>query len=146
VQILSGLAWLYIAAFVSDVTNDVSSGTSLKSLERRRSRGGRRAGVHRARRPRLRRPVHHAGRQVQPGRQGIRITTWVYGALGSVVGLIGLFVGLDTGTATAVILPLLWVVFAGIITAARWFPAARRGSHASGTEQYNCTNSAAIWP
>jgi hypothetical protein len=56
------------------------------------------------------------------GGQGIRITTVIYGALGTIVGLIGLFVGLDSGMASAVIFPLLWVAFGAIITAAPVVP------------------------
>ncbi|TGB14029.1 hypothetical protein [Streptomyces sp. MZ04] len=56
------------------------------------------------------------------GGQGVRITTVVYGALGGIVGLIGLFVGLDTGFATAIIGPLIWVTFAAIITIAPVVP------------------------
>ncbi|MEU4997690.1 hypothetical protein [Streptomyces sp. NPDC021622] len=56
------------------------------------------------------------------GGQGVRITTVVYGALGGVVGLIGLFVGLDSGFATAIIGPLIWVTFAVIITIAPVVP------------------------
>ncbi|MFJ2767416.1 hypothetical protein [Streptomyces sp. NPDC087300] len=63
------------------------------------------------------------------GGQGVRITTVVYGALGGIVGLIYLFVGLDTGLATAIIGPLIWVVFAVIITMAPVVP--------SGTAWFN---------
>ncbi|MGW7067790.1 hypothetical protein ACWGII_17890 [Streptomyces sp. NPDC054855] len=63
------------------------------------------------------------------GGQGIRITTVVYGALGGIFGLIYLFVGLDTGLASAIILPLIWVVFAVIITIAPVVP--------SGTAWFN---------
>ncbi|MEV0112228.1 hypothetical protein AB0H77_03070 [Streptomyces sp. NPDC050844] len=56
------------------------------------------------------------------GGQGVRITTVVYGALGGIVGLIGLFIGLDTGFATAIIGPLIWVTFAAIITIAPVVP------------------------
>ncbi|MEV5978214.1 hypothetical protein [Streptomyces sp. NPDC052114] len=63
------------------------------------------------------------------GGQGIRITTVVYGALGGIVGLIALFVGLDSGLATAIIGPLIWVVFAVIITIAPVVP--------SGTAWFN---------
>lgn len=56
------------------------------------------------------------------GGQGVRITTVIYGALGGVVGLIGLFVGLDSGFATAIIGPLIWVTFAVIITIAPVVP------------------------
>ncbi|MEU5580182.1 hypothetical protein ABZ791_15790 [Streptomyces huasconensis] len=63
------------------------------------------------------------------GGQGVRITTVVYGALGGVVGLIMLFVGLDTGFASAIIGPLIWVVFAVIITMAPVVP--------SGTAWFN---------
>lgn len=63
------------------------------------------------------------------GGQGVRITTVVYGALGGIVGLIGLFVGLDSGLATAIIGPLIWVTFAVIITIAPVVP--------SGTAWFN---------
>ncbi|MGW6056646.1 hypothetical protein [Streptomyces sp. NPDC055189] len=63
------------------------------------------------------------------GGQGVRITTVVYGALGGVFGLIYLFVGLDTGLASAIIGPLIWVVFAVIITIAPVVP--------SGTAWFN---------
>ncbi|MEV0320143.1 hypothetical protein ACIBKX_12265 [Streptomyces sp. NPDC050658] len=56
------------------------------------------------------------------GGQGVRITTVVYGALGGILGLIGLFVGLDSGLATAIIFPLIWVTFAVIITIAPVVP------------------------
>ncbi|MCX4669362.1 hypothetical protein OG453_22240 [Streptomyces sp. NBC_01381] len=56
------------------------------------------------------------------GGQGVRITTVIYGALGGIVGLIGLFVGLDSGFATAIIGPLIWVTFAVIITIAPVVP------------------------
>ncbi|MEU6679293.1 hypothetical protein [Streptomyces sp. NPDC046853] len=63
------------------------------------------------------------------GGQGVRITTVVYGALGGVVGLIMLFIGLDSGLATAIIGPLIWVTFAVIITIAPVVP--------SGTAWFN---------
>ncbi|MFE6159226.1 hypothetical protein ACFQ7F_09945 [Streptomyces sp. NPDC056486] len=63
------------------------------------------------------------------GGQGVRITTVIYGALGGVLGLIGLFVGLDSGFATAIIGPLIWVTFAVIITIAPVVP--------SGTAWFN---------
>lgn len=123
VQILGGLAWLYIAAFVSDVTDGATSGSA--SLESFDDAGHAAAGML----------VFIAlltlgiaalsitlGVKFSRGGQGIRITTVVYGALGSVVGLIALFAGLDTGSATAVVFPLIWVVFAGVITAAPVVP------------------------
>ncbi|WP_371527678.1 hypothetical protein OG302_17590 [Streptomyces sp. NBC_01283] len=63
------------------------------------------------------------------GAQGVRITTVVYGALGGILGLIYLFVGMDTGFASAIIFPLIWVVFAVIITIAPVVP--------SGTAWFN---------
>ncbi|WP_399928534.1 hypothetical protein [Streptomyces kanamyceticus] len=63
------------------------------------------------------------------GGQGVRITTVVYGALGGIVGLIALFVGLDSGLASAIIGPLIWVVFAVVITMAPVVP--------SGTAWFN---------
>ncbi|QES43401.1 hypothetical protein DEJ49_22570 [Streptomyces venezuelae] len=63
------------------------------------------------------------------GGQGVRITTVVYGALGAIFGLIYLFVGLDTGLASAIIGPLIWLVFGVIITLAPVVP--------SGTAWFN---------
>ena len=70
-------------------------------------------------------PGHHGnqpratlGVKFGNGGQGVRITTVIYGALGTIVGLVFLFVGLDVGIASAVIFPLMWVVFGAIITAA----------------------------
>ncbi|MGV9879395.1 hypothetical protein [Streptomyces sp. NPDC003006] len=63
------------------------------------------------------------------GGQGVRITTVIYGALGAIVGLIALFVGLDSGLASAIIGPLIWVVFAVVITMAPVVP--------SGTAWFN---------
>ncbi|MEU5778253.1 hypothetical protein ABZ819_33785 [Streptomyces venezuelae] len=63
------------------------------------------------------------------GGQGVRITTVVYGALGAIVGLIYLFVGLDTGLASAIIGPLIWLTFGVIITLAPVVP--------SGTAWFN---------
>ncbi|MFF1320618.1 hypothetical protein [Streptomyces chartreusis] len=123
VQILAGLAWLYVAAIandVSDAADDLSS-SSDDPFSAIGEGGDIAAGVL----------VLIAlialglaalsitlGVKFSKGGQGIRITTVVYGALGTIVGIIGLFVGLDSGLATAVIFPLLWVVFGGIITAA----------------------------
>jgi len=97
VQILGGLAWLYIAAFVSDVTDGATSGSA--SLESFDDAGHAAAGML----------VFIAlltlgiaalsitlGVKFSRGGQGIRITAVVYGALGGVVGLIALFAGLDT--------------------------------------------------
>ncbi|MFC8240844.1 hypothetical protein [Streptomyces chartreusis] len=134
VQILAGLAWLYVAAIandVSDAADDLSS-TSDDPFSAIGEGGDIAAGVL----------VLIAlialglaalsitlGVKFSKGGQGIRITTVVYGALGTIVGVIGLFVGLDSGLATAVIFPLLWVVFGGIITAAPVVP--------SGTAWFN---------
>ncbi|MWA13075.1 hypothetical protein [Streptomyces sp. BA2] len=62
------------------------------------------------------------GVKFSKGAQGVRITTVVYGALGTILGLIGLFVGLDSGFASAIIFPLIWVVFGVIITIAPVVP------------------------
>ncbi|GGQ53484.1 MULTISPECIES: hypothetical protein [Streptomyces] len=123
VQIIAGLGWLYVAAIandVSDAADDLSSSSDdpFSSIS---DGGDIAAGVL----------VVIAliafglaalsitlGVRFGKGGQGIRITTVVYGALGTIVGLIGLFIGLDSGLATAIIFPLLWVVFGAIITAA----------------------------
>ncbi|WP_432191983.1 hypothetical protein [Streptomyces sp. bgisy027] len=130
VQILAGLGWLYVAAIandVSDAADDLSS-SSDDPFSAIGEGGDIAAGVL----------VLIAlialglaalsitlGVKFSKGGQGIRITTVVYGALGTIVGLIFLFIGLDSGLATAVIFPLLWVVFGGIITAA---PVVRSGT------------------
>ncbi|KUM74799.1 hypothetical protein [Streptomyces curacoi] len=134
VQILAGVAWLYVAAIANDVSNSADSLTSSSDdpFSSIGEGGDIAAGVL----------VVLAlvalglaalsitlGVKFGKGGQGIRITTVVYGALGTIVGLIGLFVGLDSGLATAIIFPLLWVVFGGIITAAPVVP--------SGTAWFN---------
>ncbi|MEV5309789.1 hypothetical protein [Streptomyces sp. NPDC052610] len=127
VQILAGLAWLYVAAFVNDVTDaaDDLSTSSDDPFSAIGEGGDMAAGVL----------VFLAlialglaalsitlGVKFGKGGQGIRITTVIYGALGTIVGLLGLFVGLDSGMASAVIFPLLWVIFGAIITAAPVVP------------------------
>ncbi|MYR46101.1 hypothetical protein [Streptomyces sp. SID5910] len=123
VQIIIGLIWLYVAAIandVSDAADDLSS-SSDDPFGAISDGGDIAAGVL----------VVIAliafglaalsitlGVKFGKGGQGIRITTVVYGALGTIVGLIMLFVGLDSGLASAIIFPLLWVTFGAIITAA----------------------------
>ncbi|MFI6355984.1 hypothetical protein ACIBJF_25675 [Streptomyces sp. NPDC050743] len=135
VQILIGLVWLYLAAFVNDVSNkadDLGSSSSNNPFSTIGDGGHMAAGLI----------VFIAlialglaalsitlGVKFGRGGQGVRITTVVYGALGGVLGLIGLFTGLDSGLASAVIFPLLWVVFAAVITAAPVVP--------SGTAWFN---------
>ncbi|MET8802038.1 hypothetical protein [Streptomyces sp. NPDC004546] len=135
VQILVGLVWLYLAAFVNDVSNkadDLGSSSSDNPFSTIGDGGHMAAGLI----------VFIAlialglaalsitlGVKFGRGGQGVRITTVVYGALGGVLGLIGLFTGLDSGLASAVIFPLLWVVFAAVITAAPVVP--------SGTAWFN---------
>ncbi|MFD7696860.1 hypothetical protein [Streptomyces sp. NPDC059374] len=130
VQILAGLAWLYVAAIandVSDAADDLSSSSDdpFSAI----SEGGDIATgallfialIALA----LAALSITLGVKFSKGGQGIRITTVIYGALGTILGLIFLFVGIDSGMATAVIFPLLWVVFGGIITAA---PVVRSGT------------------
>lgn len=117
-QILGGLAWLYFGAFVSDVTDDATSAVPLRSLD---DAGHAAAGalvfiglVSLA----FAALSITLGVKFGNGGQGIRVTTVVYGALGTIIGFILLVVGLDSGMASAVILPLLWVGFGTVITAA----------------------------
>ncbi|MFI6401214.1 hypothetical protein [Streptomyces sp. NPDC050548] len=56
------------------------------------------------------------------GGQGIRVTTVVYGALGTLVGFVFLIFALDSGPAAAVLYALLWVGFGVVITAAPMAP------------------------
>lgn len=127
VQIIGALIYLYVAAFVNDVSDaarDLSS-SSDDPFDSIGAGGDAAAGLI----------VFFAllfaglaalsitlGVKFGKGGQGIRITTVIYGALGGIVGLILLFIGLDSGLASAVILPLIWVVFAAIITAAPVVP------------------------
>ncbi|MFH8291526.1 hypothetical protein [Streptomyces sp. NPDC018059] len=128
VQILAAIGYLYVAA----VANDVSDSADEFGLSGAGDFGDAAAGIF----------VVIAliaagfaalsitlGVKFSRGGQGVRITTVVYGALGGILGLIGLFVGLDSGLATAVIFPLIWVVFAVIITMAPVVP--------SGTAWFN---------
>ncbi|PBC61758.1 hypothetical protein BKI49_22415 [Streptomyces sp. Tue6028] len=123
VQTLAALAYFYIAAFVNDVSDAASdlSSSSDDPFDALGAGGDLAAGII----------VLFAlvfaglaalsitlGVKFSKGGQGVRITTVIYGALGGIVGLILLFIGLDSGLASAVILPLIWVVFAAIITAA----------------------------
>ncbi|MFI9242494.1 hypothetical protein ACIGXF_07860 [Streptomyces sp. NPDC053086] len=135
VQIIGGLIWLYIAAFVNDVSNkadELGSSSDDNPFDSIGDGGHMAAGLI----------VFFAlialglaalsitlGVKFGRGAQGVRITTVVYGALGGVVGLIMLFVGMDSGLASAVIFPLIWVVFAAVITAAPVVP--------SGTAWFN---------
>ncbi|MFJ9857940.1 hypothetical protein ACWEV9_20690 [Streptomyces albogriseolus] len=127
VQILAGVAWLYVAAFVNDVTDAADDlSTSSDSPFGTIGEGGDIAagGLMFLALIALGLAALSITLGVKFGRggQGIRITTVVYGALGTIVGLLGLFVGLDSGMATAVIFPLLWVAFGAVITAAPVVP------------------------
>ena len=117
-QILAGLAWIYVGAFVSDVTDDATSVVPLKSVD----------------------DAGHAvaavlvfiglvslgfaalsitlGVKFGRGGQGIRVTTVVYGALGTLVGFVFLIAAIDGGPAAAVLYALLWVGFGVVITVA----------------------------
>ncbi|MFD7435066.1 hypothetical protein [Streptomyces sp. NPDC059861] len=121
VQILAALVLLYFAAFTSDVSNgadelgfgSVSDGS-----------GGAAAvfGIATLIAAGLAALSITLGVKFGKGGQGIRITTVIYGALGAIVGLVGLLIGLDTGLASSIIGPLLWLVFGGIIAAAPVVP------------------------
>ena len=135
VQIIGGLIWLYVAAFVNDVSNkadELGSSSDDNPFTSIGDGGHTAAGLI----------VFFAlialglaalsitlGVKFGRGGQGVRITTVVYGALGGILGLIMLFVGMDSGLASAVIFPLIWVVFAAVITAAPVVP--------SGTAWFN---------
>ncbi|SNX63493.1 hypothetical protein SAMN06272735_5302 [Streptomyces sp. TLI_55] len=127
VQIVVGLIWLYLAAIANDVSDaaDDFSSSSDDPFSAIGDGGHIATGVL----------VLVAlialglatlsitlGVKFGRGGQGVRITTVIYGALGTIFGLIALFAGLDSGLATAVIFPLLWVVFGAIITAAPVVP------------------------
>ncbi|MFE2421354.1 hypothetical protein [Streptomyces hokutonensis] len=117
-QILAGVAWLYVGAFVSDVTDDATSVVPMKSVG---DAGHALAGLL----------IFFGlvslafaalsitlGVKFGRGGQGIRVTTVVYGALGTLVGFVFLIVALDNGPAAAVLYTLLWVGFGAVITAA----------------------------
>ncbi|MGW0148102.1 hypothetical protein ACWDVU_21145 [Streptomyces sp. NPDC003333] len=138
VQILAGLAWLYVAAITNDVSDaaDELSSSSDDPFSAISDGGDIATGAL----------LFIAlialglaalsitlGVKFSKGGQGIRITTVIYGALGTILGLIFLFVGIDSGMATAVIFPLLWVVFGAIITAA---PVVRSGTEWFGRPRY----------
>ncbi|AIS00099.1 hypothetical protein [Streptomyces glaucescens] len=121
VQILGALAFLYFAAFASDV----SDGADELGFSSVGDGGDAAAGVFAIFAliaAALAALSITLGVKFGRGGQGIRITTVIYGALGAIVGLVGLFVGLDTGMASSVIGPLLWLVFGGIIAAAPVVP------------------------
>ncbi|MYU23438.1 hypothetical protein [Streptomyces sp. SID8352] len=127
VQIIIGFIWLYVATIASDISDaaDSVSTSSDDPFSALSDGGDLAAGVL----------IVIAlvvfgfatlsillGVKFSRGGQGIRITTVVYGALGGVVGLIALFGALDSGLASAIIFPLIWVVFAVIITIAPVVP------------------------
>ncbi|MFF4348078.1 hypothetical protein [Streptomyces sp. NPDC001530] len=123
VQILAALGWFYVAA----IANDVSDAADSYSSSSDDPFGAFSDGADIATGVLVIIALIAAGLatlsitlgvKFSKGGQGIRITTVIYGALGGIVGLIMLFVGLDSGMASAVIFPLIWVVFAVIITAA----------------------------
>lgn len=127
VQILGGLIYLYIAAFVNDVSDsaDSFSSSSDDPFSDLGDFGNAAAGLIAGIGIFLLGLAALSiilGVKFGRGAQGVRITTVIYGALGTIVGLVLLFVGLDTGMASAVIFPLLWVVFGAIITAAPVVP------------------------
>jgi hypothetical protein len=56
------------------------------------------------------------------GGQGIRITTMVYGILGSLFGLLGLINAADVGSSASLVFALLWIGFGGVMAAAMIAP------------------------
>jgi hypothetical protein len=116
-QIIAALFWFYLAAFA----NDVSDSADNYGFTNVGNGGHMAAGVFvliALLAAGLATLSITLGVKFSKGGQGVRITTVVYGALGGIVGLIALFAGLDAGLASAVIFPLIWVVFATVITAA----------------------------
>ncbi|MER6348808.1 hypothetical protein ACWC10_27980 [Streptomyces sp. NPDC001595] len=121
VQILGALAFVYFAAFASDMS-DGADELGFSSLG---DGGDAAAGIFAVFAliaAALAALSITLGVKFGKGGQGIRITAVIYGALGAIVGLLGLFVGLDTGMASSVIGPLLWLIFGGIIAAAPVVP------------------------
>ncbi|MER5400019.1 hypothetical protein [Streptomyces sp. NPDC002599] len=56
------------------------------------------------------------------GGQGIRITTMVYGILGSLLGFLSLINAADVGSSAALVFALLWIGFGGVMAAAMIAP------------------------
>ncbi|MFE2304444.1 hypothetical protein ACFXAW_40315 [Streptomyces sp. NPDC059445] len=56
------------------------------------------------------------------GGQGIRITTMVYGILGSLLGFLGLINAADVGSSASLVFALLWIGFGGVMAAAMIAP------------------------
>ncbi|MBD0423118.1 hypothetical protein AB0L35_23165 [Streptomyces sp. NPDC052309] len=127
VQIIGGLIYLYVAAFVNDVSDsaDSLSTSSDDPFSDLGDLGDAAAGLIAGIAIFLLALAALSitlGVKFGRGGQGVRITTVIYGALGTIVGLLLLFVGLDSGLASAIIFPLLWVVFGAVITAAPVVP------------------------
>ncbi|MFF7448574.1 MULTISPECIES: hypothetical protein [unclassified Streptomyces] len=121
VQIIGALVFLYFAAFASDVSDGADElGFSTGSDGADMAAGV--FGVFALLAAALAALSITLGVKFSRGGQGIRITTVIYGALGAIVGILGLFVGLDSGLASAVVGPLLWLAFGGIIAAAPVVP------------------------
>ncbi|MFF6993668.1 hypothetical protein ACFY93_01690 [Streptomyces sp. NPDC008313] len=126
-QIIGGLVWLYIAALANDVSDAADDfGSSSEDPFSSLSDGADVATGVLAFIAILLLGLAALsiilGVKFSKGAQGVRITTVVYGALGTIVGLIMLFAGLDSGLASAIIFPLLWVTFGVIITLAPVVP------------------------
>ncbi|MFD9796449.1 hypothetical protein ACFWXK_36455 [Streptomyces sp. NPDC059070] len=58
------------------------------------------------------------GVRLSRGRQGVRVTTMVYGILGALVGVLGLASAASNGSSGALVWALLWIAFGGIMAAA----------------------------
>ncbi|MEV6017449.1 hypothetical protein ACFYXJ_33145 [Streptomyces sp. NPDC002667] len=56
------------------------------------------------------------------GGQGIRITTMVYGILGSLFGVLGLINAANVNSSAALVFALLWIGFGGVMAAAMIAP------------------------
>ena len=132
VQIIGGLVYLYVAAFVNDVSDsaDSLSTSSDDPFSSLGDIGDAAAGLIAALAIFLLALATLSitlGVKFGRGGQGVRITTVIYGALGTIVGLLLLFIGLDSGLASATIFPLLSSRSAPSSPLLPSCPAARRG-------------------
>ncbi|MFE5793980.1 hypothetical protein ACFQ8C_15580 [Streptomyces sp. NPDC056503] len=125
VQIIGGLFWLYLGAVASDASDLSSTYGEDNPFESMASAAAGVLIVIGLVFLGLATLSITLGVKFGSGGQGVRITTIVYGALGTLFGAFYLFFAIDTGLASAMIFPLIWVVFGVIITVA---PAVASGS------------------
>ena len=122
VQIMSGIFCLYLAAIANDAANSINDSSPFElDIEAGRDAVVGYCIIATLICAALATLSITLGVKFSRGAQGVRITTAVYGIIGGLVGLLLLFQSAGSGT-TAIIFPLMWVIFAIVITVAPLAP------------------------